>query len=136
MATKDFDLSQFETTDTGTLTVLNPKGDELLVNGEPVTITIYGPGTKQFLNAKYKLENAAQARSIAMLRGKTAKNAAEESRQQQAEFYAAITLSLQNFPIEGGALALYMNTKLTYITEQVEKFISDTENFMQSLPTN
>jgi hypothetical protein len=136
MATKDFDISQFETTDTGTLTVLNPKGDDLLVNGNPVTITIYGPGSKQFVNAKYKLDNASQARSIAMLRGKTAKNAAEETRQQQAEFYAAITVSLENFPIEGGPLALYMNPKLSYITEQVEKFISDTENFMQSLPTN
>lgn len=135
MATKDFDLSQFETTDTATLTVLNPKGDELLVNGEPVTITLYGPGSRQFVNAKYKLDNANQARSIAMLRGKTAKNAAEEMRQQQAEFYAAITVSLDNFPIEGGALALYMNPKLSYITDQVEKFISDTENFMPSLPT-
>jgi hypothetical protein len=135
MAIKDFDLSQFETTDTATLTVMNPKGDELLVNGEPVTITLYGPGSKQFVNAKYKLDNANQARSIAMLRGKTAKNAAEEIRQQQAEFYASITVSLDNFPIDGGALALYMNPKLSYITDQVEKFISDTENFMPSLPT-
>lgn len=135
MAIKDFDLSQFETTDTATLTVLNPKGDELLVNGDPVTITIYGPGSKQYVNAKYKLDNANQARSIAMLRGKTAKNAAEEMRQQQAEFYASITASLDNFPIDGGALALYMNPKLSYITDQVEKFISDTENFMPGLPT-
>ena len=135
MAIKDFDLSQFETTDTATLTVMNPKGDELLVNGEPVTITLYGPGSKQFVNAKYKLDNANQTRSIAMLRGKTAKNAAEEIRQQQAEFYASITVSLDNFPIDGGALALYMNPKLSYITDQVEKFISDTENFMPSLPT-
>jgi hypothetical protein len=135
MAIKDFDLSQFETTDTASLTVLNPKGDELLVNGEPVTITLYGPGSKQYVNAKYKLDNANQARSIAMLRGKTAKNAAEEMRQQQAEFYASITVSLDNFPIDGGALALYMNPKLSYITDQVEKFISDTENFMPGLPT-
>jgi hypothetical protein len=135
MAIKDFDLSQFETTDTATLTVMNPKGDELLVNGEPVTITLYGPGSKQFVNAKYKLDNANQTRSIAMLRVKTAKNAAEEIRQQQAEFYASITVSLDNFPIDGGALALYMNPKLSYITDQVEKFISDTENFMPSLPT-
>lgn len=129
---KDFDISLFETIDTARLTVLNPKGDELVVNGEPVTIDLYGPGSKQFVNAKYKLENATQARSIAMLRGKTSKNAAEETRQMQAEFYAAITASLNNFPIDGGALALYLNPKLGYITEQVEKFIGDTENFMPS----
>lgn len=130
--TKDFDLSQFETIDTANLTVLNPKGDELLVGGKPVTINLYGPGSKQFVNAKYKLDNATQTRSIAILRGKASKNAAEETRQQQAEFYAAVTASIDNFPIEGGALALYLNPKLNYITEQVEKFLSETENFMPS----
>lgn len=129
---KDFDLSQFETTDTASLTVLNPKGDELLVDGNPVVITLYGPGSKQFVNAKYKLENATQVRSIAILRGKASKNAAEEARQQQAEFYASVTASISNFPIDGGALALYLNPKLNYITEQVEKFLGDTENFMPS----
>ncbi len=135
MAIKDFDISMFETVDTSTLTVLDPKGDELLVNGEAVTITLYGPGSKQFVNAKYKLDNASQARSIAILRGKAPKNAAEETRQMQAEFYASVTASLDNFPIEGGAYALYLNPKLNYITEQVEKFLGETENFMPSLPT-
>lgn len=131
MATKDFDISQFETVDYATLNVLNPKGDELIgAEGKPVLINLYGPGSKQFVNAKYKLDNATQARSIAILRGKTSKNAAEEARQQQAEFYAAVTVSIENFPIEGGALALYLNPKLNYITEQVDKFLSETENFM------
>lgn len=131
MATKDFDISQFETVDYATLSVLNPKGDELIgAEGKPVLINLYGPGSKQFVNAKYKLDNATQTRSIAILRGKTSKNAAEEARQQQAEFYAAVTVSIENFPIEGGALALYLNPKLNYITEQVDKFLSETENFM------
>lgn len=133
---KDFDLSQFETLDTASLYVQSPKGDELLVNGKPVIINLYGPGSKQFVNAKYKLDNAIQTRSIAMLRGKQSKNAAEENRQLQAEFYAAVTASIDNFPIDGGALALYSNPKLNYITEQVEKFLNETENFMPSLPTN
>lgn len=132
---KDFDLSQFETIDTASLTILNPKGDDLLFNGKKVLINVYGPGSKEFVNAKYKLDNAVQTRSIAMLRGKASKNGAEETRQLQAEFYAAITASIDNFPIEGGALALYSNPKLTYITDQVEKFLGDTENFMPSLPT-
>lgn len=133
---KDFDLSQFETLDTASLYVQNPKGDELLVNGKPVVINLYGPGSKQFVNAKYKLDNAVQTRSIAMLRGKQSKNAAEENRQLQAEFYAAVTSSIDNFPIDGGSLALYSNPKLNYITEQVEKFLNETENFMPSLLTN
>lgn len=131
---KDFDLSLFETVDTAKLTVQNPKGDDLLVNGEPVVITLYGQGSKQYVNAKYKFDNASQTRSIAMLRGKVSKNAAEEQSQLQAEFLAACTASIDNFPIPGGALALYSNPKLAYITAQVDKFLGDTENFMPSLP--
>ena len=83
---KEFDLSQFETIDLAALTVQTPRGEDLLVDGKPVVINLYGPGSKQFVNAKYRLDNAVQARSIAMLRGKGSKNAAEEARQQQAEF--------------------------------------------------
>jgi hypothetical protein len=128
--TKAFDLSQFETLDTAVLTVQTPKGDDLLVGGEKVTITLYGEGSKQYVNAKYKLDNAMQTRSIAALRGKTNKNAAEEQAQLRAEFLAAVTASIDNFPIEGGALALYNNPKLAYITAQVDKFLGETENFM------
>ena len=70
-----------------------------------------------------------------MIRGKISKNIAEESAQLQAERLAGCTESIDNFPIEGGALALYSNPKLSYITDQVIKFLDDTENFMPNLPT-
>lgn len=130
--TKEFDLSQFETLDIASLTVQNPRGSELTYEGKPVVIRLYGPGSKQYVSAKYKLENSTQTRSIAIIRGKAPKNAAEESRQDQARFLAEVTESIENFPIDGGALALYLNPKLGYITEQVEKFLGDTENFMPS----
>lgn len=130
--TKEFDLSQFETRDTAALTIKAPNGNELVFNNKPVVINVYGPGSKEYMNAKYKLENSTSNRTIAIMRGKTPKNAAEEARQDQAEFLAAITESIVNFPIEGGALALYLNPKLGYITEQVDKFLGDTENFMPS----
>jgi hypothetical protein len=130
---KEFDLSQFETIDLAALTVQTPRGEDLLVDGKQVVINLYGPGSKQFVNAKYRLDNAVQARSIAMLRGKGSKNAAEEARQQQAEFYAAVTASVENFPVS--PIDIYLNPKLNYITEQVEKFLSDTENFMPASPT-
>lgn len=130
--TKEFDLSQFETIDVASLTVQSPRGNDLTVDGKPVVINLYGPGSKQYVNAKYKLENSTQARSIAIIRGKAPKNASEENRQDQAKFLAEVTASIDNFPIDGGALALYLNPKLSYITEQVEKFLGDTENFMPS----
>ena len=130
-----FDISQFETVDTAALELKKPNGDELLVDGKKVIINLYGPGSKEYINAKYKFENATQARSIAMIRGKISKNIAEESAQLQAERLAGCTESIENFPIDGGALALYSNPKLSYITDQVIKFLDDTENYMPSLPT-
>jgi hypothetical protein len=128
--TKPFDLSKYETVDTAVLTVQDPKGDDLIgENGEPVTITLYGMGSKQYVNAKYKLDNASQTRSIALLRnGKAAK--AEEITKDQAVFFAAVTASISNFPVE--PLELYSNPKLAWITSQVDKFLGETENFMPS----
>ena len=126
---KEFDLSKYETVDTAALTVQNPKGGDLLgVDGKPVIINVYGMGSKQYVNAKYKLDNANQVRSIAMLRNGKSANP-EEVAKSEAEFLAAVTHSIENFPIE--PLALYSNPKLGYIKAQVDKFVGDTENFIQ-----
>ena len=127
--TKDFDLSKYETVDTAQLVVQNPKGGDLLGEGGlPVVINLYGMGSKQYVNAKYKLDNANQVRSIAMLRNNKAPNP-EEVAKSEAEFLAAVTQSIENFPVD--PLALYSNPKLGYIKSQVDKFVGDTENFIQ-----
>lgn len=127
--TKPFDLSKYETVDTARLVVQNPKGGDLLGEGGlPVVINLYGMGSKQYVNAKYKLDNANQVRSIAMLRNNKPANP-DEIFKSEAEFLAAVTESIENFPVE--PLALYSNPKLGYIKTQVDKFVGDTENFMQ-----
>lgn len=127
---KEFDLSKYETVDTATLTVQNPKGGELIgADGvNPVIINLYGMGSKQYVNAKYKLDNANQVRSIAMLRNNKPPKP-EDVAKDEAEFLAAVTQSIENFPIE--PIALYSNPKLGYIKAQVDKFVGDTENFIQ-----
>ena len=126
---KDFDLSKYELVETSQLFVQNPKGGDLIgENDKPVIINFYGMGSKQYINAKYKLDNANQTRSIAMLRGKAARP--EEVAQSNAEFFAAVTHSIENFPIT--PIELYSNHKLKYITDQADKYLSETENFMPS----
>jgi hypothetical protein len=130
MATaKDDVLSQFEMLETATLTVENPRGGDLLNEGKPVTITVYGPGSKEHIRAKHKLDNDAQARSVAILRGRPDKNAAEANLKSSAEFLAACTVDIANFPITN-AYELYSNPKLRYIADQVDRFLAGTENFM------
>lgn len=126
----NFDVSQFELEETAVLTVQNAKGtDDLLVNGQPVTITLYGSGSRQAVKAMHRAGQQQALRLQALVRGKVSKVAAEEADQELAEKLVACTASISNFPIEGGAQALYSNPKLGYITKQVVKFLDDDANF-------
>jgi hypothetical protein len=126
----EFDLSQFEAADSAVLEVQTAKKDgPLMFDGKPVTIELSGPGSEQYSAAQAKIDAASQARAFAAIRGKVAKDVQSENRRLQAEKFAACTRALNNFPIPGGALALYSNPKLGYITSQVAEFIEDWGNF-------
>lgn len=130
-----FDISALELNDEGTVTIFDASGDnELLVEGQPVTITVYGQGSKQYVIAKHKLDNANTLMMTSLLQKKASNaNRAEEATKNAAEFLASVTKMLNNLPIEGGALALYSNPKLKYITDQVDKYLGEAANFMPSL---
>lgn len=124
-----FDLSSYEAADTGVMHVRNPGGALMYVDGKPFTITLYGPGSVQYVKAQARMDSTQATRTIALVRGQPAKeDDIELMRAEKAEKLAACTHSIQNFPVE--ARALYANPKLRYITEQVEKFIEDWANFM------
>ncbi len=123
-----FNLADFEARDTAILEVQNIKGDgPLLVGGQPVRIEVRSPGTREALNAQHKNEAAATARTFAGMRGKSVKETAETKLTERAEKMAAITATIENFPVP--ALELYSNPKLGWITEQVATFHGDWANF-------
>ena len=122
---KKFDVSLYELDDTGVLTVKNAAGDaNLLVDGKPVMITLYGPASPQFVQADHRASNIALKRSMKIYQGNVIDNVAEQVTQETAEKLAACTAEINNFPIEGGALAIYTNPRLVYITNQVEAFLN------------
>lgn len=125
----EFSLADFEVSETATLDVLGVDQEPLLYRGQPVRISVHGPGSAAYVRAESRAAQASQARALAALRGKAGKTDLEEQRQQTAEKLAAVTAAIENFPIPGGALALYANPKLGYITAQVERFLSDWANF-------
>lgn len=125
----EFDLSAFEVSETATLDVQGLDQEPLLYRGRPVRITVHGPGSAVYVRAESRAAQASQARAMAVLRGKASKNDLEEQRQQTAEKLAAVTVVIDNFPVPGGALALYSNPRLGYITNQVDRFLADWANF-------
>lgn len=131
-----FDISKYELEETSILTVQNAKGDDDLIGEDginPVTIELYGGGSRQMVKAQHKAGNAAQLRIQALVRGKVDKKAAENADAEMVEKLVTCTKAINNFPI--AAEDLYSNIKLGYITRQVQKFLDDDANFAKA-PTN
>lgn len=111
--------------------------DELLFNddGSPCNVTVYGPGSKEYVAAQ-------QAKSAKLmdkvLKGKEAKLNPREAAAQQVEFLTAITTSMElgYTDDEGKALdgeakirAIYADTEIGFIAEQVAAKVGDWGNF-------
>lgn len=131
-----FDISKYELEETSILTVQNAKGDDDLIGEDginPVTIELYGGGSRQMVKAQHKAGNAAQLRIQALVRGKVDKKAAENADAEMVEKLVTCTKAINNFPVP--AADLYSNIKLGYITRQVQKFLDDDANFAKA-PTN
>jgi hypothetical protein len=137
MADEDvFDLSQFELQDIAVLTLQNiDRTDDLLINGQPVRITIHGPGSPHGVKALHKAGQLAALRFQALMRGKVDKNAATAAEAERIDKLASLTFSVENFPVPGGAAAIYGNPKLIDITDQVEAFFNDKANFSKPSST-
>jgi len=125
-----FDISAYELEETATLTVQNAKGDDDLIGADgksPVTITLYGGGSRQMVKAQHKAGLQQQARLQQTLRGKIDKNAPEQAERELVEKLVACTKEVSNFPV--APEDIYSNPKLGYITKQVVAFLSDDANF-------
>lgn len=104
----------------------------------PVCVNVYGPGSKQYAKA----QAAQQNRAVDMLKrkGKTDQTA-EQRRQENAEFLADCTESFENVEYDGLtgralAIAVYSDTSIGFIADQVAKHIGDWANFSKPSATN
>jgi hypothetical protein len=128
---KMFDISNLAVNSTATVELESPSGDPLTnQDGEVLTVTVYGPGSKQF-------QKASGVRNRAILEyvrkgGKKMKE--DEQRELDAEFLAACTVSFNGFgykDLTGIEMfkAAYLDPAIGFISEQVNKAIGDWANF-------
>jgi hypothetical protein len=128
---KMFDISNLAVNSTAIIDLESPDG-ELLTNaeGEQLSVTVYGPGSKQF-------QKASGVRNRAILDyvrkgGKKMKE--DEQRELDAEFLAACTVSFNNFgykELTGNEMfkAAYLDPSIGFIADQINKAIGDWANF-------
>lgn len=121
------------------------KGDD----GKELSITLYGPGSKEFVRARIELqaelmaamaEAQADTKTPAKGKGKSKKEKTvdveeveevdtESSPRRTAEFLAKITKSFNGFDYPGGPKAMYMDATLGHIAEDADKFAGKRGNF-------
>lgn len=141
-----YDVKDFEISDTTDIVLNHPKtGEPFLVDATvddgqggtkpgkaPMTVTVYGPGSKAFKAAQAASSKAFQA---TFHRGKS-RETAEQLDARTASFLSACTISFNNFTYNGGDpkdretfRACYLDAKRGWITEQVNAEMGDWANF-------
>lgn len=133
------DVRRFAVEETGVLE-LRDAGDEPMIGDDtqPMTITLYGPGSKQYAKA----QAAQQNRMIDKLKrkGKTDQTADEKSR-EQADFLAGCTKGFSSNityeELKGDALfkAVYSDSTIGFIAEQTGRFLQEWGNFKKPSST-
>jgi hypothetical protein len=126
------DLRKIAVEETSTLHLLDA-ADNPLFDGrdKPVSVTLYGPGSKMYAKAQAARNN----RVMDKLRKKgKADQTAEQTAAENAEFLSACTVSMENIEYDkltGEALfkAVYSDTSIGFIAEQVGKHLGDWANF-------
>jgi hypothetical protein len=114
---------------------LRDANDELL---QGVSVTVYGPGSKQYAAAQARQSN----RMIDALKkkGKT-EQTPEKKAAETAEFLSDVTVSFDGLEYDGLegkelAMAVYSDTSIGFIADQVAKHCSDWSNFTRPATTN
>ena len=128
-----FDISALAVKETTVIELADPNGDPLLNDkGDTLSVTVYGPGSKQFQKAQSTRNRAV----LDYVRRGSKKMKDNEQRELDAEFLADCTVSFNNFTykdLTGREMfkAAYLDAGIGFISEQVNKGIGDWANFTQ-----
>jgi hypothetical protein len=137
------DIRTFAVEETSVLALLGADDAPLVgEDGKPMTVTLYGPGSKPYSKA----QAAQQNRMIDKLKRKgKSDQSAEEKAREQAEFLAGCTKEFSSnieYPNGNGASltgealhkAVYADTSIGFIAEQVGKHLGEWGNFTKGSP--
>ncbi len=150
-----YDISSIQVSDTYDIEVINPgsgepmttpmetvtdpaSGETRKVPGKPLTITVYGPGSKTFKAAQAVSQ---RAHVDTFKRGKS-KETPDQTAARQSRFLASCTVSFNNFGYQGMEPGFemfrqcYLDPKMGWLFEQVNQELGDWGNFTKDSSTN
>ena len=131
-----FNIKQLRIEESATMLVRDAAGNVVEgENGEPLSITFHGPGTKPYRRAKFAYDQKKSNLVTALMTGKDdAKRDEDDEDKEVAEFMAACTVSFNGFEYPGkagfeGMKAMYADPELGHIANAANKFLGDRANF-------
>lgn len=123
-------LASLEMLDSAVLDVQDIRGeDDLIFDGHPLKIELYSSGSDQGVKAAHKVSQSAQVRSMGLVRGKLDKKYGESADKEEVDRLVAHTKAFIHPTWPLTPRQTYENTKLGYITKQVQRFIGEDVNF-------
>lgn len=137
-----FDLAQLEISDSTQYTVTDARGNDVIIDGRPFTITLASPGTDKAVAAQFRRDEARSARMIGSATGVKSKRTAKDDYRERADFLMAITegCSHPDITYDGktgtdALRAMYLAPKLGHVAEGAEKCHADRGNFYEGSAT-
>lgn len=137
-----FDIRTLAISKTGEVPVRNASGEKQYDGDKPLSITVHSPGTKAFNAAQHARQLRNSERMMDKMQGKAdGKQTAEDAAEERAEFLTAITISFNNFGVDGltgkAAFAkIYGDLELGHIADDVEKYVGSRANFIRPSTTD
>lgn len=134
-------LKKYALAETATLHLQDPSGELMYLDDKmtmPVTLNLYGVGSKQYQMAERKRQDGL-ASKFKKFKNKTIPT--EELEELRVDFLVRCVAGSENFNLDnldGEELyrAVFSDRSLVFITEQVDRFISDQANFTGKSLTN
>jgi hypothetical protein len=125
------DIRKFAVAPTARLHLRDAAEQLMYADGKPMAVNLFGPGSKEYANAQAE----QSGRMLEMLKNKGKTNqTAQQKMQDAAEFLSACTASFENLEYDnltGAELsrAVYTDSTIGFIADQVARFIGDWSNF-------
>ena len=134
-------LKKYSLTETATLHLQDPDGELMYLDDKmtlPVQLHLYGIGSKQYQMAERKRQDALASK---FKRYKNRTIPTEELEELRVDFLVRCVAGSDNIELDGQKgeelyRAVFSDRSLVFITEQVDRFISDQANFTGKPLTN
>lgn len=129
------DLLDLEVQEKGFLHFKDADGELMYQGDEAIGVDLYSIGSKEYQKAKARANKKALERY--RKKGKLDALNADEQALERAEFLSDCTIEFKNLTFgklsgKDLSMAIYLNAKVGYLTDQVDAYLGDWSNFTKA----